>query len=74
RVIDEEVARILRSQQDRARQALLEHRGALDRVAEALLDRETISGGEVVELIPEPTDDRLDPPAAGEPVVQTPPS
>ena len=74
RVIDEEVARILLSQQDRARRALVEHRGALDRVATALLERETISGSEVVELIPTPGDDPVDPPSAGEPVVQTPPT
>ena len=70
RVIDEEVQRILRSQQDRARQALTEQRDALDRVAAALLDRETMTGAEVAELIPTP----IDPPTTGEPVVHTPPS
>ncbi len=54
RVIDEEVERILRTQENRARQALLEHRSALDRIASALLDKETISGDEVAQLIPEP--------------------
>ena len=72
RVIDEEVQRILRTQQDRARQALVEHRGALDRVANALLDRETISGDDVAELVPDPGDP-MDA-TSGEPVVQTPPS
>ena len=56
RVIDEEVERILRTQENRARQALVEHRPALDRIATALLDRETISGNEVAQLIPEPTE------------------
>ena len=56
RVIDEEVERILRTQETRARQALIEHRGALDRVAAALLERETIAGEEVAKLIPEPTE------------------
>ncbi|HCB36859.1 MAG TPA: cell division protein FtsH, partial [Acidimicrobiaceae bacterium] len=42
RVIDEEVEQILRTQQDRARQALVEHRGALDRIAAALLEEETL--------------------------------
>ena len=54
RVIDEEVERILRTQENRARQALLEHRSALDRIAATLLDKETISGDEVAQLIPEP--------------------
>ena len=53
RVIDEEVERILRTQEGRARQALIEHRGALDRIASALLDKETISGEQVAQLIPE---------------------
>ena len=54
RIIDEEVERILRTQEGRARQALIEHRGALDRIATALLDKETISGEQVAQLIPEP--------------------
>jgi cell division protease FtsH len=54
RVIDEEVERILRTQENRARQALLEHRSALDRIAATLLDKETISGDEVAQLIPDP--------------------
>ena len=56
RVIDEEVERILSTQENRARQALVEHRPALDRIATALLDRETISGNEVAQLIPEPAE------------------
>jgi cell division protease FtsH len=55
RVIDEEVERILRTQEARARHELVEHRGALDRVAAALLERETISGDDVAKLVPEPT-------------------
>ncbi|HCB34650.1 MAG TPA: cell division protein FtsH [Acidimicrobiaceae bacterium] len=54
RVIDEEVEQILRTQQDRARQALVEHRGALDRIAAALLEEETLSGERVAALIAEP--------------------
>ena len=56
RVIDEEVERILRTQENRARQALVDHRSALDRIAAALLDQETISGDEVAQLIPEPAE------------------
>jgi cell division protease FtsH len=51
RVIDEEVARILREQEDRCREALRTHRKALDLVARALLEYETIDGAEVNRLI-----------------------
>ena len=54
RVIDEEVERILRTQQDRARSALVEHRPALDRIAAALLEHETISGTQIAELVADP--------------------
>ncbi len=50
RVIDEEVERILRTQQDRARETLVEHRAALDRIAAALLERETITGEDITAL------------------------
>ena len=56
RVIDEEVERILRTQQDRARRALVEHRAALDRIAAALLDLETISGEQITALVAGPDD------------------
>jgi cell division protease FtsH len=51
RVIDEEVERILREQEDRCRNVLREHRGGLDLVARALLEHETIEGSEVDRLI-----------------------
>ncbi len=51
RVIDEETERILRQEQERCRETLSEHRNALDLVARALLERETISGAEVERLI-----------------------
>jgi cell division protease FtsH len=51
RVIDEEVGRILREQEDRCRQTLREHRHGLDLVARALLEHETIVGAEVTRLI-----------------------
>ncbi|WP_419841936.1 ATP-dependent zinc metalloprotease FtsH [Candidatus Poriferisodalis sp.] len=53
RVIDEEVERILRTQQDRARSALVEHRAALDRIAAALLEHETITGEQITALVAE---------------------
>ena len=51
RVIDEEVERILREQEQRCRETLHEHRNGLDLVARALLERETIDGAEVTRLI-----------------------
>jgi cell division protease FtsH len=51
RVIDEEVERILREQEARATRLLTMHRGGLAAVAGALLERETINGGEVGELV-----------------------
>ena len=51
RVIDEEVERILRQQEDRCRAILLENRNGLDLVARALLEHETIDGAEVTRLI-----------------------
>jgi cell division protease FtsH len=51
RVIDEEVERILREQEQRCRQTLRDHRNGLDLVARALLEHETIDGDEVRRLI-----------------------
>jgi cell division protease FtsH len=51
RVIDEEVERILRQQEDRCRDILTENRKGLDLVARALLEHETIDGSEVTRLI-----------------------
>jgi cell division protease FtsH len=51
RVIDEEVERILREQEDRCRTQLAAHRNGLDLVARALLEHETIEGAEVERLI-----------------------
>jgi cell division protease FtsH len=51
RVIDEEVERILREQEDRCRGTLRENRRGLDLVARALLEHETIDGAEVMRLI-----------------------
>ena len=43
RQIDEEVRYLLTESYDRAKNHLLEHRGALDRIATALLERETLN-------------------------------
>jgi cell division protease FtsH len=53
RVIDEEVERILREQEDRCRVTLRTYRSGLDAVAAALLEHETIDGAEVRRLIDE---------------------
>jgi cell division protease FtsH len=50
-VIDEEVERILRQEEERAMTALHLHRGGLDLVAAALLEKETIDGAEVARLV-----------------------
>src|SRR5579864_6563139 len=51
RVVDEEVARILREQEERATQYLSQHRSGLVAVAEALLETETIDGAEIARLV-----------------------
>jgi len=51
RLIDDEVARILHEQEARAIEVLTKHRRALELVAEALLERETIDGAEVANLV-----------------------
>jgi cell division protease FtsH len=53
RVIDEEVERILREQEERGRRVLRQHRRGLDAVAAALLEHETIDGAEVGRLVDE---------------------
>ena len=51
RVIDEEVERILRDQQERATKLLTEYRAGLDAIARALLEVETINGDDVTRLV-----------------------
>jgi cell division protease FtsH len=51
RVVDEEVERILREQEQRAEDLLSKYRGGLDAVAGALLEHESIDGGEVKRLV-----------------------
>jgi cell division protease FtsH len=50
-VIDEEVSRLLSEAEDRARGLLSENRDALDAVIAALLEKETISGEELSEIV-----------------------
>jgi cell division protease FtsH len=51
RVVDAEISRILRQQEERAIELLRRHRAGLDAVARALLERETLDGGEVGKLV-----------------------
>jgi len=51
RKIDVEIHRIISEQYTRATQIITEHRGALDKIAEALLEHETIEGKHVIEII-----------------------
>ena len=56
REIDLEIRRIIEEQKARATQILTEHRELLEKLAQALLDRETLTAHEVYELLdlPEP--------------------
>jgi cell division protease FtsH len=67
RVIDEEVERILREQEDRCRDLLTEYRNGLDLVARSLLEHETVDGGEVKRLIELSRNDAPVTPRATEP-------
>jgi cell division protease FtsH len=51
KLLDEEIARILNEQEQRAHNLLSEHRRGLELIAEALLENETIDGPEVARLI-----------------------
>ncbi|HVV38104.1 MAG TPA: ATP-dependent zinc metalloprotease FtsH [Acidimicrobiales bacterium] len=53
RVVDEEVERILREQEQRATDLLTKYRGGLDAVAAALREHENIDGEEVKRLVDE---------------------
>jgi len=64
RVVDEEVERILRKQEDLATKALLQHRTGLDAVAHRLRAAETIDGAEVARLVDEADGGPVSSPAA----------
>jgi cell division protease FtsH len=63
RVIDEEVARLLREAEQRALELLTERRDGLDRLIEVLLERETVDGDEVDAVLRSPAP-RPGPPGA----------
>jgi len=49
--IDQEVRRLLDDAYQQAKTTLLEHRGVLDAIAKALLEYETLDGGQIKEII-----------------------
>jgi cell division protease FtsH len=51
RVVDQEVAKLLREAEGRATATLTSHREALDRLTELLLERETVDGTDVDEIL-----------------------
>jgi len=51
RRIDVEIHRIISEQYERARKIITEHRSALDKIAEALLEHETLEGRHVLEIL-----------------------
>jgi cell division protease FtsH len=51
RIVDEEVSRLLREADERAFNLLSEHRDALTRLSELLLERETVDGTDVDEIL-----------------------
>ena len=51
RRIDEEIHRIIEGEHERARKIISDHRTALDKIAEALLEHETIDGKHVLEVL-----------------------
>jgi cell division protease FtsH len=51
RKIDDAVSHILNSEYKRAAQVIAEHRSALDKIAQALLEHETIEGKHVLEIV-----------------------
>jgi cell division protease FtsH len=50
-IIDQEVSRLLGEAEERARNLLSENRGTLDAVVAALLEKETISGEDLGEIV-----------------------
>ncbi|MFI2076770.1 MULTISPECIES: ATP-dependent zinc metalloprotease FtsH [Streptomyces] len=56
RIVDQEVARLLRAAEDRALTLLRDHRAALDRLSEQLVARETVDGSVVLDVLREDGD------------------
>ncbi|MDA8392242.1 MAG: AAA family ATPase, partial [Actinomycetota bacterium] len=74
RVIDEEVSRILREQEERAVEYLTQLRPGLDALAKELLDKETVDGDGVARLVDQAQGYRVAPPPTLPHLVPTPSS
>ncbi|MGB6364767.1 MAG: ATP-dependent zinc metalloprotease FtsH, partial [Thermoanaerobaculia bacterium] len=61
--IDQEVDRIVQAAYERAKSILIEHRTLLDRLAQELLELESLDGRQVYEIIRELTGEDLAPPS-----------
>jgi cell division protease FtsH len=59
RIVDEEVARLLRQAEERAVALLRRHRRAMDHLAELLLEEETVDGAAVLGVLAKEGDDLL---------------
>jgi len=59
--IDDEVRRLVRQGHERASEILTRHRAVLDRISSDLLDRESLEGREIYQIIEEMTGERLQP-------------
>jgi cell division protease FtsH len=70
RLIDEEVATLLREAEQRATAMLVEHRSALDRLTDLLLERETIDGTDVDGILGHVPGHRLPVGATGHPATR----
>ena len=66
REIDDEVKRIIGECKDRATKILTEQRERLDKLANALLERETISGADIRKLLDLPPEDETEPVLSGD--------
>ncbi|MGH9068831.1 MAG: ATP-dependent zinc metalloprotease FtsH [Acidimicrobiales bacterium] len=65
RQVDEEVSRLVREAEERATALLADHRDALSRLVDILLEHETVDGSEVYAVLGRPN--RLEPARAGTP-------
>jgi len=74
REIDDEVKRIISECKERAKKIVIEQRERLDKLANALLERETISGADIRKLLDLPPLDDDPAPASGAPAPGEPPS
>ncbi|GCE43689.1 Cell division protein FtsH [Rhodococcus wratislaviensis] len=68
RIVDQEVARLLRAGEVRATDLLRAHRAALDCLAAVLVDRETVDGSVVLDVLHAETDGAVEGAPHGRPL------